>query len=773
MNATEARNRRIAALMERVQGRRTGAVTTTPSTAASGATTPSTAAATVTTHSTTAAGGVTPPSTAAASPASVRAKTGTALSSAAPAAIGGHIASAPAAQRDAEDRLQAAVARLVQTRAARPLRGQPELGLVSAARGPADPAPLGELLVQSGRITAQQRDGALARQSGCGRPLGEILVELGALTDAQLAAAVARQTGGQPATAEILARIGMPPQHVRACLDRQRQTGEALTDIIRDWDLLADEAIAKVIALEHGLEYLPWSDIDELPLDSVRAARVAAIEFKGYVPVALAYGDGRPRISVALADVRAIPQALDEFKHCQCHFHIATRDTCLTVHRRIHAVTARACDACLHADWGTLASHSAADRPAAGRRLLAALVDHALCRGASALAVHASPAVALVRLKIDGGWTALRTVPKEFAALVPTVVGHSGNTRPPSPPCANPAGAGALSAERLASVLDIDLAALFAGNADTVHAADLVRRYCCRVELHGTANGTVSIVHLRDRRPPFRALNQLGFDAAIQRRLQRYARAASGLVLVCGPACSGRSTTLRSILRGADALAARTRVFGQSDEASHGLWEQYPAPYGAAYTVGKVAAGEKTLVDEVRDASDMRSMIHAARSGELVVAGITASGPPEAIDCIERLGSGRTELAAVLRGIVNQRLVRKLCSACKTADDRVETDQALATLEPAFLKHLSRVAPFRANPAGCADCANTGYRGRRLIGELLHCGRKTRDLIETASQLSVLRAGVEGGTLRDNGMALVAEGITSLEELAAQVDIDD
>src|SRR5579871_1103570 len=241
---------------------------------------------------------------------------------------------------DGARRLEAAVSRVVQARAARPAHGDPELSAVPSAEGrPQAGTRLGELLVREGTISGGQRDAALCRQAGSPRLLGEILVEAEMLTAESLARCLRQQCGGPPSAAAILPRVGLPPEYLAACLQRQRRSGEALSDIIRDLNLLSDEAIAKVVAIEHGLSYLPHTEVDHLPVESVRTAHIASRDYRGYVPIAIAHGGTPPRLSVALSDVRTMQQAVQDFKSYQCHFHVATRATCATIHQRFFAGT--------------------------------------------------------------------------------------------------------------------------------------------------------------------------------------------------------------------------------------------------------------------------------------------------------------------------------------------------------------------------------------------------------------------------------------------------
>jgi hypothetical protein len=113
---------------------------------------------------------------------------------------------------------------------------------------------LGELLVHSGSITQTQLADALARQARSGQLLGRVLIDQTALKPEDLAQAVQRLFSGFMTSREILQRMGMPNHHIQIALERQKQFHEPLSEVMRDWGLLSQEQVAKVIAIEHGLK---------------------------------------------------------------------------------------------------------------------------------------------------------------------------------------------------------------------------------------------------------------------------------------------------------------------------------------------------------------------------------------------------------------------------------------------------------------------------------------------------------------------------------------
>ena len=148
-------------------------------------------------------------------------------------------------------------------------------------------------------------------------------------------------------------------------------------------------------------------------------------------------------------------------------------------------------------------------------------------------------------------------------------------------------------------------------------------------------------------------------------------------------------------------------------------------------------------------------------------------GAAEAVARLGDLEVSRDKLGTELLGILAQRLVRKLCLSCKVPDDRPDTATLLAPHRSKTLAAVPSLTLFRGRTGGCPNCGHTGYRGRRMLYELLHVNKKVRDLLEEGEPISKLREhGLAGGTMRDSGFRLVAEGVTSIDELATHIDFD-
>jgi type II secretory ATPase GspE/PulE/Tfp pilus assembly ATPase PilB-like protein len=648
-------------------------------------------------------------------------------------------------------------------------------------------------LVTAGVLSAARRDAALEEQAGSGDLLGQILVDAGHVDRSTLARYLWRQYGAQPSTAAVLARIGLPSHHIDVAMRRQQQFHETLHDIMGDWGLLTPEAVARAIAIEHQLRYLPGSRIDQIDASALQRRSLVPDTWTGHVPIALEAGAPRDRLTIAIADLREIAPATRLYRDYDCQFVVASPATCQTIHRRHFARTEQTVDrllsACLEVvgSAGNLSTVAAGGGITAYRReeppapaLLMALLRHACYLGASDLSLHRSPAMALIRLKVDGVWQLFRAIPE---GLCDALFGVMRNTL-----------LRGIQDERLnAGFTDcaIDLQSGQDAHSRQLRQQnpDIADRHIFRVALGNAIHGRTMTIRINDRHAIATDIEQLGFDGATLHCLRAVLRARSGVVLVCGPTGSGKTTTLHALLQSADPVRESIQTVESPVEYTHGLWQQFALdPHGGASEGRQWAlalkgllrnAPDKILFGEVRDDETARELFRAANTGHLVLSTLHANGAVETLRRLADLGVGTDQVAAGLRGVLAQRLVRKLCRQCRLPDERDSTWHRLlarrgaAGAGDAGVGIAMDVGVFRASARGCESCRQTGYRGRRMIHEWLEMSSKLRDQLETRAPLSALRTGILGGSLRENGLALVAAGVTSIDELTTQIALED
>jgi type IV pilus assembly protein PilB len=168
------------------------------------------------------------------------------------------------------------------------------------------------------------------------------------------------------------------------------------------------------------------------------------------------------------------------------------------------------------------------------------------------------------------------------------------------------------------------------------------------------------------------------------------------------------------------------------------------------------------MVGEIRDAETARIAIEAALTGHMVLSTLHTNDAPGAITRLAKMGVESFLTASSVDCVVAQRLARKLCSNCKR-----KSAVARSALEQAGFRVDGDLEAYEA--VGCTRCGMTGYRGRIGLFSVMVISERIKDLAVTlAPEAEIARVAREEGmlTLKENGLAKVREGLTSIEEVA-------
>jgi type IV pilus assembly protein PilB len=236
-------------------------------------------------------------------------------------------------------------------------------------------------------------------------------------------------------------------------------------------------------------------------------------------------------------------------------------------------------------------------------------------------------------------------------------------------------------------------------------------------------------------------------------------------VLACGPTGSGKTTTLYAAL---DHLNDADRVLMTIEDPVENQIDgvnQIEVTPKSGLTFGR---GLRTilrsdpdvmLVGEIRDEETARIAVQAAMTGHVVLTTLHAHNAAASIARLKDMGVEPSLLATSINCIIAQRLARRLCLDCREAY-QPEADE----MKELGLEHGHGLTVYRAK--GCVLCAGTGYAGRVAVYEVLNVNGRIRRLIEGTTE-EIFAAAVEEGmiTLRQDGLRLVLEGISSLEEI--------
>jgi general secretion pathway protein E len=300
-----------------------------------------------------------------------------------------------------------------------------------------------------------------------------------------------------------------------------------------------------------------------------------------------------------------------------------------------------------------------------------------------------------------------------------------------------------------------------------VRGQDVVFRIATAPSLHGE----ILVLRILDRSAVSFDYAAQGHDAQVVERLKTALAAPNGIMLVTGPTGSGKTTTLYTALLSLNVEGAK--IITVEDPIEYqlpGINQIQVRPQiglGFATLLRSIVRLDPNviMVGEIRDLETAEISARAALTGHLVLSTLHTNSAAAAITRLRDMGLEDYLLSAVLRGVLAQRLVRRLCDACKTS-------------VPAPEELIKRYGLTGANiwrACGCPACRNTGYRGRQAIAEFLLPDAEIERLIVTgADQAAIERAAVAAGmkTMFCAGMEAVSRGETTIEEILRAVQAE-
>jgi len=301
-----------------------------------------------------------------------------------------------------------------------------------------------------------------------------------------------------------------------------------------------------------------------------------------------------------------------------------------------------------------------------------------------------------------------------------------------------------------------------------VRGQDVVFRVATAPCLHGE----ILVLRILDRSSVAFDFAAQGHDMQVVTRLKSALAAPNGIILVTGPTGSGKTTTLYTALLSLN--TADQKIITVEDPIEYqlqGINQIQVKPQidlGFATLLRSIVRLDPNIimVGEIRDYETAEIAARAALTGHLVLSTLHTNSAAAAITRLRDMGLEDYLIAAVLRGILAQRLIRRLCDDCKRPG-----------IAPTELKQrfgLTCDTIFHAT--GCPLCRNTGYKGRQAIAEFLTPDAAIeRLLFGRAGQAEIEQAAVAAGmkTLLQAGLAAVSRGDTTLEEILRAVRAED
>lgn len=291
-----------------------------------------------------------------------------------------------------------------------------------------------------------------------------------------------------------------------------------------------------------------------------------------------------------------------------------------------------------------------------------------------------------------------------------------------------------------------------------------------RISTIPTMYGESVVIRLLDKDNTVLDFEALGFSRAHLQQFTEVLARPHGIILITGPTGSGKSTTLYAALKQLNTTARKIITVEDPIEYQMEGINQIQAKPQIGLTFASALRSivrqdpDVIMIGEMRDLETARIAVQSALTGHLVLSTLHTNNAAGGITRLLDMGLEEYLLTSTVNGILAQRLVRKLCPACKQAYP--------ATPELIQDMHLRRYAPegdiVLYRPVGCSACSGLGYRGRVAIIEFLPLTTTISKLIMTHEDAEAIQklAIAEGmSTLYENGLAKVIQGITTLEEV--------
>lgn len=293
-----------------------------------------------------------------------------------------------------------------------------------------------------------------------------------------------------------------------------------------------------------------------------------------------------------------------------------------------------------------------------------------------------------------------------------------------------------------------------------------------RVSVLPTMFGESVVLRVLDRSQMSLDVEKIGLRQDDLKAVRQLIHKPNGIVIVTGPTGSGKTTTLYSCLSELNDI--ESKLITTEDPVEYdidGIIQVQMKP-DIGLTFAKCLRSilrqdpDIIMVGEVRDLETAEIAAQSALTGHLVFTTLHTNDAPSSVARLLDLGVEPFLITATVEGIIAQRLVRRICENCKTAFEPSEEQLMELSLRPEDIKGKKF---FYGR--GCDRCNRTGYRGRTAIFEIMAFNDQLRELIMNHASTNVLRGAAQKAgmrLLRDNGLAAIYDGLTTIDEVVKE-----
>jgi len=543
------------------------------------------------------------------------------------------------------------------------------------------------------------------------------------------------------------------PEQLNDALAIQKKTRERLGDVLINNGIITEQQLIEALQMQLGVDFVDLTAVS-IPLELVRFVPRSIAKKYCVVPVKLQ----KDELYVAMSDPLNF-EAQEEVKsasHKQVVPMIATRRAVEQAIATLYGNegTARAIEEMKReagsnqADIVPVQMSKAVDNGAAEAptiRFVNSVIERAITERASDIHLEPQEGEMVVRMRIDGVLRRIFTVPANLQATV-------------------------IARLKIMGGMNIAERKIPQDGRAMVTAKD--KEIDLRISSIPTIYGEKIVLRLLDKSSGHINRKTIGLEGEDEKKYDRLLKNSSGVILIVGPTGSGKSTTMCAMIQ--ELCNEQTNIMTLEDPVEYNIPGanqcQINEKTGMTFAVGLRSIlrqdPDVISVGEIRDGETASIAVRAAITGHLVISTLHTNDAVSTISRLVDIGVEPYMISSALRGVVSQRLVRKICPQCRKAYTPTEEEKRMVGIA-----ENEDVTFYKGE--GCQECGRTGYRGRRGVFEILTLDAALRrEVANNASSEELTKTALENGfvTMKDNCRRLVLEGVTTVAEAAKAIN---
>jgi type II secretory ATPase GspE/PulE/Tfp pilus assembly ATPase PilB-like protein len=559
---------------------------------------------------------------------------------------------------------------------------------------------------------------------------------------------------------EALLEMGVNKTHIQYVTERVKSTKEPLDKAAMDMGLISPELVARAISNVSNFHYFSPTDVEFIDKDEMmgfllnKDSSFNIGKYNGYIPV----GIKDNQLLIAVSSVEQINEARNTFFDYSTNIVIASPQTIQKVYRMFFSDTKSSFFEALR---NFTKSSDEEDRQKVLEDFYCNLLKHGCYYGASDIKMWRSSSAGMISLKKEGRGELLCSIStEEYNSILELLKMKTSNSDK-------------LKQEPKESKID----RTFVSDSAYKNYADIFDRYVFRVQLYMAPDTEwiSTVIRINDSQSQVTDFSSLDFDEPSKALLRRWINSPTGMLLVTGPTGSGKTSVLYSLLREVDPISRSIFTVENPIEYRNGMWVQKLMEKSLGRDESEMArlmlnsllreAPDVILFGEVRrDKELLDNVMDASNTGHLVLSTLHTNRAALTVLRLLDIGADPKTVASCLMGILAVRLIGILCPHCKEPDVRQQSVKAMDSIS----SYDSNTVIYRA--VGCPHCNGQGYRGRKMVYEILNCGR-VQDLIEQGAKSikDIEQRGLVGLSMWNRALMLVAKGETSVDEVEKRI----